>query len=266
MHLKSLMVLVLVLFAIIPVAIAGSFAYTQSYSRVYETCKQDLEERMDYCLRTCEFYNKKVEKDELTKEEAISEIANLLVGLIQPDGTRDITKGLGKGKEGYVGSHYTNGTCAFHSTMKEGQSIYEVEDLTIKEVVTNYVMKAFNRDWHEYEWVDPITKESYSKVMALDYFKPFDLHLAVTATMDEFTYPLKLIRNVIILATIIAGVTGIAVSLFVARGIAKPFTKLSETSSKITKGDLSTRVDTKSPIEEFSSVSGCGTKLIAFYD
>jgi len=96
------MVLVLVLFTIIPVVITGVFAYTQSYNKVYETCKQDLEEMMNFCLRTCEFYNTKVEEGILTKQEAISEIATLLAGPLQPDGTRNMSGSLGKGKSGYV--------------------------------------------------------------------------------------------------------------------------------------------------------------------
>ncbi|HIH98683.1 MAG TPA: hypothetical protein HA346_06785 [Thermoplasmata archaeon] len=67
MKLKSLLLLVLMLFALIPVAFVGSYAYSKSYSGVYEVCRQDLEERMDFCLRACDFYNKKVVKGELTE-------------------------------------------------------------------------------------------------------------------------------------------------------------------------------------------------------
>ena len=94
-----------------------------------------------------------------------------------------------------------------------------------------------------------------SVAICADYFEPFDLHLCIIESMEEFTAPMNIIRSTIITAAIIAGVVGVIVFLFAARGIARPFTNLSDTSSRITQGDLTARADTKSLIEEFSSVS-----------
>jgi hypothetical protein len=213
MRLKSLMVLVLVLFTVIPVAIAGSFAYTQSYKRTYETCKQDLEERLDFCLRTCEFYQEKVKRGELTKQEAISEIADLLAGPLQPDGARDITKSIGKGKEGYPDAAYSNGTFAIHPYM-EGVNIQDITDPEIRKVL-EFKMKATSRKWLTYSWQNPGEEEKYLKIYVVDYFEPFDLHFVVNVVMNEFTHPLKVIRNSVIIAGIIAAAVGIEFSLFV---------------------------------------------------
>jgi PAS domain S-box-containing protein len=246
------MVLVLLLFAIIPATAVGIFTYKQSYDTVYEATKQDLEERMDFCLRTCRFYNEMVRKGEITKEEAISKIADLLAGPLQPDGTRDINQSLGKGKEGYVNADYSNYTFAFHPYRKG--SIYDISDPEIRKSA-ELVPKATSREWHTYKWFNPDEKKYYSKVMVLDYFEPFDLHFCVSTTMDEFIAPILVTRRVSIITIILVGAIALVFSLFEGNKIAKPFIKLSETSAKITKGDLSARVDTKSPIKELSSVS-----------
>jgi PAS domain S-box-containing protein len=252
MRLGSLMVLILVLFAIIPAMAIGIFTYKQGYNKLYDAAKQDLGERMDFCLATCEFYNEKVEKGLLTKEEAINEITTLLCGPKLPNDTRDITKGLGKGKTGYVDARYSNYTLAFQPYWSG--SIYDIPDPKLREA-EEIATKTTSREWLIYKWYNLGEEKYYLKVTVLDYFKPFDLHLAVPATMDEFTAPIFAIRNTIITAVLLVGVIAIAFSLFTGDKIAKPFTKLSETSSKIIKGDLTARVDTKTPIEEFSSVS-----------
>jgi PAS domain S-box-containing protein len=63
------------------------------------------------------------------------------------------------------------------------------------------------------------------------------------------------VRNTILITVGIAAVACAIASLWMGKRIAYSFTKISETSSKITKGDLNVRVDTKTPIKEFQSVS-----------
>jgi PAS domain S-box-containing protein len=62
------------------------------------------------------------------------------------------------------------------------------------------------------------------------------------------------VRNAITIALIVAVVVALGASLFAGKRFAQPLIKLSETSDKITKGNLDARVDTRTPIEEFSSV------------
>jgi methyl-accepting chemotaxis protein len=253
MRLKILLTAVFALLVIIFVMIIGFFFYSHSYTITYDTCKKDLEERMDFCLRTCEFYNEKVEKGELTKQEAIGEIADLLVGPLQPDGNRDITQGLGKGESGYIDAIYSNGTWAFHPYL-EGQNVKDITDPKLKEA-TEVTIKATSREWHEYEWRNPGEAKRYSKVMAIDYFEPFDLHLIISTSLGEFILPVKQIRDATIMDIILVGAIGIIFSLFIAIEIAKPFAKISEASTKITQGDLKARLDVKAPIDEFMIVS-----------
>ncbi|HIH98872.1 MAG TPA: PAS domain S-box protein, partial [Thermoplasmata archaeon] len=251
MRLRKLLGLVFVALILIPLIIAGYFAYTQSYDKVYETCMRDLEERMDYSLRTCEYYNEKIEKGELSKQEALESVADLLAGPLQSDGTRNMSQGLGKGESGYVYAEFSNGTFAFHPSLP-AEGIESVYDLHVKlRAVTELVMHTYNRTSQvEIPWIGK--KGLYA--LFIDYFEPLDLHLCIVESIDEFTAPLTSIRNAIIAAGILAAVVGIALSLVVTRKIAEPFAKLSETSNEIAKGDLSARIDIKSPIKEFSEV------------
>ncbi|HIH97655.1 MAG TPA: hypothetical protein HA346_01410 [Thermoplasmata archaeon] len=125
MRLRTLLGLMLVIFVVVPLVNAGSFAYTKSHNIVCEITRQDLKEKMDFCLRTCEFYNEKVKKGELTQEEAISEIATLLVGSMGGGGTRDESKSLGKGKSGHINGINSDGTWVIQRR-REGKNI---EDL-----------------------------------------------------------------------------------------------------------------------------------------
>jgi hypothetical protein len=233
------MILMLIAFAIVPVTIAGSFSYIQSYDRVYKNCKQDLEERMDFCLRTCDFYNKKVVKGELTEQEAISEIATLLAGPVQPGGNRSISQGLGKGKDGYICASNSQGTYVFHP-YREGQNIRNITELEVRRILES-TTKAESREWDEYKWRNPGEEKYYLKVRTLDYFKPLDLHLSASTTLHEFTYSLRVIKKVIGIAAVATTVVGIGISLIIGHRIAQPFAKLTEASDRIVGGGLSTR-------------------------
>jgi methyl-accepting chemotaxis protein len=252
--LKWALGLVLITFITIPLIVSSLFIYDKSRDRLYEDTKAGLEERMDFCLTLCESYYKKVIEGELTKEQAISEIATLLAGPLMPDGKRDISKGFGKGKEGYIDAINSNGDIVFHPYWEGIKNIYNISDPTVKEA---YKVQAETKTrlWYEYMWLNPGEDKYYKKAQWLDYFEPFDLHFSVNVTMDEFIAPAKKIANIVIIATIIALLIGILASLLISSAIAKPFSDLSEVSSRIIKGDLTARVDTKTPIKEFSIVS-----------
>jgi PAS domain S-box-containing protein len=259
MRLRKLLGLVFAALILIPLVIAGYFAYTQSYDKVYETCMQDLEGRMDYCLRTCEFYNEKTEKGELSKQAALGSIADLLAGPLQPDGTRNTSQGFGKGESGYVFAEFSNGTYAFHPFLP-AQGIRSVYDLPVElRTMTEIVLYTYNRTSQiEIPWIGK--KGLFA--LFIDYFEPLDLHLCIVEPIDEFIAPLTSIKNAIIVAGILAAIIGIVLSLIVTNRIAEPFAKLSETSNEIAKGNLGTRVDIKSPIKEFSEVKSDINRMV----
>jgi methyl-accepting chemotaxis protein len=250
MRLRTLFGLALVLFALVPLVAVGVFSYQKSYDGALKLCERDLEERMDFCLSTCEFYNEAVERGELTKREAVAKVATLLSGPLQ-DGTRDIKEGLGKGETGYISGMDSEGTWVIHPH-REGQNICDLEDKDV-ELRKDWekTMNARNRERYEYEWKNPGEKNYYLKVKVLDYFEPFDLHLSISMTVAEFTLSLEAMKKVIMGSIIVAVAVGVVASLVVAQRISKPFTDLSAASSKIIKGDLGTRIDTKSGVEEF---------------
>jgi PAS domain S-box-containing protein len=259
MRLRKLLGLVFVALILIPLVIAGSFAYTRSYDKVYETCKRDLEERMDYGIRTCEFYNEKKERGELSEQEALECIADLLAGPLQPGGCRDISQGLGKGKGGYVFAEFSNGTFAFHPFFP-AQGVKSVYDLPVElRMMTETVLYTYNRTSQiEIPWV----RKGGLFASFIDYFEPLDLHLCIVEPIDEFTTPLTSIKDAITAAGILAAVVGIVASMIVTHKIAEPFAKLSETSNEIAKGDLGARIDIKSPIKEFSEVKSDINRMV----
>lgn len=63
------------------------------------------------------------------------------------------------------------------------------------------------------------------------------------------------IRNAVILAIVLAVGVCLAISVIIARRVAKLIINLSQTSDKITKGDLSARADIQTSIEEFNSLA-----------
>ena len=112
-------------------------------------------------------------------------------------------------------------------------------------------MNAKNRERYEHKWKNPDEKNYYLKVEVLDYFEPLDLHLSTSMTMEEFTLPLELMKKVIGGSIIVTVAAGVVASLVAAQRISKPFADLSAASSKIIKGDLGARIDTKSRVKEF---------------
>jgi PAS domain S-box-containing protein len=77
--------------------------------------------------------------------------------------------------------------------------------------------------------------------------------VGVVAPVGEVLAP---VRIIILISLIVAVVVASGASLFTGKRIAQPLIKLSKTSNEIAKGDLSARVSTKTPIKEFTEVSG----------
>jgi len=251
MKLRNLIMLVLVLFAVIPVMIAGFFTYHKSCDIVYNVSKKDLEERLDFYLELCDFYGKKVQRNELSREEAIDEIATLVDGPKRDDGTRDLSKGLGKGEKGYMSAWYCNLTYAIHPS-REGQKATDPILVETDERLNKSRTKG--RISFEYEWWNPGEAKSYKKLTVGDYSESLDLVISTNVVLDEFLLPTQELGIIAIIFIAFAIVGSVITSLFGSGVIAKPFTNLSEISSKIIQGDLSARIDISSSIEEFRSV------------
>ena len=118
-----------------------------------------------------------------------------------------MSQGLGKGKTGYVCAINDQGIYVFHP-FREGQHVKEIKDPEVR-ATARTTMNARSREWHEYKWRNPEDEKYYLKVRVLDYFEPFKLHFSVSATMDEFTLPLELIKKVIITAVVGAATAGV---------------------------------------------------------
>jgi PAS domain S-box-containing protein len=188
----------------------------------------------------------------LNNEEAMELLRVIFIGDKQPGNTRDYLHALHKGETGYIWLMDSKGNQIGSANAWEGLNLFEdVEEPTlhksIKEEINN------KSGWHVCLWKEP-SKPAYTEVTAYDYYEPRDLIIGSCANMDEFTAPIKAIGRIALLVALLSGGIGVIASLFVSQGIAKPSIKLSETSSKITKGDLSARVDIKVPINEFRVV------------
>jgi HAMP domain-containing protein len=83
--------------------------------------------------------------------------------------------------------------------------------------------------------------------------------VGVVVPIGEVLVP---VRNAIIIALIVAVLVALGASLFTGKRIAQPLIKLSETSDKIAKGDLTARADTKSTVKEFYSVSNDINRMV----
>ncbi|WP_243359352.1 cache domain-containing protein [Fundidesulfovibrio terrae] len=91
----------------------------------------------------------------------------------------------------------------------------------------------------EYRWPNPVTGEPERQIAFVEHFKPFDLNIALIASMDELTRPgdkLALVQAVIAFGVLMLGLCALYPILL---GISKPLKVLSEEARELPRGNFS---------------------------
>jgi PAS domain S-box-containing protein len=260
MKFRSLSLMLLVVFTVSPVLVAGIVSYFETEDIISQYIKNDLNDKLDYCLTLCDYYGEKVDEGRMSREEAINELAVTLVGPKFPgSNNRDLSKGLRIGNVGYISARYPDLTYVMHPS-DEGQKPTDPTLVKVNKILVQSIKKG--RVDYAYEWIDPQTGAVSTRWTIGDYSKSLGIIISINVSVDELMGPVGEIRNITIAIALLSGFVAILVALFASTLFSKPIEKLSKGCKKIMQGNLSARVEGGSSILEFNEVSDTVNQMV----
>ncbi len=249
MQLNRILIIGFLIASILPALIVGSLSYRTSEEALYNVGKQNLEERAEFAYNLCNFYMEKVHRNDISENQAIEEIATILVGP-KENGTRNWMKGLHVGETGYMGAIDSKGNFIIQP-YHEGKNYKELDDAMLERIIEDFCLKK--APWYEIYWKDPGEKgERY--VGAETYFESWDLIIWASSSLDEFTAPAKEVRNLTIIICLITLILVSIFSLAFSNRISNPLNRLSRISTEMGKGDFSIEIQKIRGYEELKNL------------
>lgn len=233
---------------IIPGLIIGAIGYSISKQELNNLAKTSLKNDVNFALKMIALSNVKVESGELTLEEAQEQVKQQLVGKIDSEGKRPITKDIDIGEYGYMYVLDEKGTLLMHP-VREGDNLYDEQSKDGVFFIRDVIKKSDLQDggYTLYDWALPTdpnklaTKITYSKkdphwnwvVASGSYLSDFNSGANKILTMLSITIGF----------TIVIG--AIFIILF-SRHLGLPLRKIANAVKRIAVGNLTvTNIDVK---------------------
>ncbi|MBN1157088.1 methyl-accepting chemotaxis protein [Candidatus Woesearchaeota archaeon] len=165
------------------------------------------------------------------------------------------------GKTGYIYILNSKGDYVLSlKRQRDGENIWESKDADGNLFIQEIINKAKTLREGEsfvtyYPWQNQGEKKARTKLAAITYEEGSDWTIGASAYVDDFTSGLKKIRTSIILVCFIAILIGSGVAYFFALNIAKPITKIEMIVEKISQGNLTENVDSRTTVKELRGLS-----------
>mgnify|MGYP005814790077 CR=1 FL=1 len=264
MKIHNILIIALLSISILPILIVGTLSYKVNKKTLYNASKQNLEERAKFTKNLCEFYYTKINNNEISKEKAINDIGTILLGP-KNNGKRVTKKGLRNGKSGYIDIARVSDLFCVIDPETEGKFTSEIDNqtLNIENILINTLKNNGNKGFTEYLWKNPNDKEYYTKVTALEYFKPFDWRISSTATLEEFIAPAKVVRNITILITLFTIIIVAIFAILISKKLSSPLNKLTKDIVEISAGNFTLKIPEFKSYNEIRLLGKAFNKMVS---
>lgn len=205
----------------------------------------------------------------VTSYEPIRDAADQIIGMLYVGIPIESVKSLREtimrivvGKTGYVWALDSKGAYVISRHGKrDGEDLSAMKDengnLFIQEMVRKALaLKPGEIGEHHYPWKNPGETEVREKVARFMYFAPWDWIIGVGTAQDEFMETASRLEtsskrsNIILLSVLIISLaTAVLVWIFIAGRITQPIIMLTDAADRMSKGDLSIKIDIDSKDE-----------------
>jgi methyl-accepting chemotaxis protein len=153
------------------------------------------------------------------------------------------------GETGYIYAIDPEGTLQVHPT-KTGSNLMQYD--FIKEICAKGPkLGAGEIGWITYPWINKELGETQArdKIVAYTYFKDWNWIVAVGSYLEEFTSPVKTVRNAIVVMGFFSLVVSLLLGFWMSRGISRPVTQMAKVAQQIALGDVDHDIEVKSKDE-----------------
>jgi len=193
-----------------------------------------------------------VDKWQVTAYQPIRDMHGDIVGVFfcgTPEQSESLRAGLlaeKVGETGYIYAIDSEGTLQVHPA-KEGANISQYD--FIKEIMAKGPkLKAGEIGWIIYPWINKELGETEprNKIVAYTYFADWDWIVAAGSYLEEFTSPVKTVRNTILIIGVLCLALALVMGYFLSRGITQPISRLLNVAKAVSRGDVSQTVEVRS--------------------
>lgn len=228
------------LLLIIPSLTIGIISYSISKQELNILAEKSLKNDVQFSLKMIALANKKVESGELSLEEAQDSVKEELLGKIDKEGKRPITKDIDIGKHGYIYVLDDKGDLLMHPS-KEGENIYDekTEDgvYFIREVIKNG--NTNQGGFTQYNWELPNDENKVAPKITYSKKDPYWNWVVVSGSyLSDFNTGANKILTIIGITLGISTIVGITIMILFSRHLVIPLQKIANAIKNVSHGNL----------------------------
>lgn len=225
---KKLMILFLTIL-LLPLLVSGYITYTKSHQSLTAGALADLQRITALTYQMCVAQQASLQQTELHANTRIPKDSYAVL--------KRIFSQFKIGTTGYLVALNTKGLILIHPT-EEGKNLSDVG--FVREILAKAPqLKDGTVGWMTYEWASKETGETTprAKIVAYTYYEPWDLIIAASATLDEFTAASTAVRSSILWTGLVCLLIGLGVSLWFARQLTRPLVQVGRVLQDIAEGE-----------------------------
>lgn len=238
--LKSKLVVLSAILLIIPMVSIGVFAYVQAKQELSDKGRVILKNAVAQAMDLIDAQKAAVKNGAVPLEDAQESIKQYLLGPMNSEGKRSITKDYNLGENGYFIIYSSEGVEVMHPTI-EGKNVWDVEDKSGKgfKLVQEQIKAAQNGGGYvSYTWELPNSQKTGEKITYQDYDAEWGWVVSAGTYMQDFNSSANVILQSSLLLILITLIIGLAVIFLFSGYMLNPIKALVNKTDQMAGGDL----------------------------
>jgi methyl-accepting chemotaxis protein len=225
---------------IVPMILIGVTSYWQAKQALTSKGEIILKNAVTQAVGLIDAQKQAVARGEISLEDAQEAVKQKLLGPMDAEGKRPISKAVNLGEHGYFVVYSPKGIEIMHPSL-EGQDAWDAEDKSGSglKLVQEQIKAAMNGDGYvSYAWTLPDSEEIGTKLSYQLYDPDWEWIVSAGAYAMDFDAAANGILYNMIIILVITMIVGIVVILLFSNHIAKPIVSITGALVEVSEGNL----------------------------
>ncbi|MDK2867641.1 MAG: hypothetical protein PWP38_1956 [Clostridiales bacterium] len=225
---------------IVPMILIGVTSYWQAKQALTSKGEIILKNAVTQAVGLIDAQKQAVARGEISLEDAQEAVKQKLLGPMDAEGKRPISKAVNLGEHGYFVVYSPKGIEIMHPSL-EGQDVWDAEDKSGSglKLVQEQIKAAMNGDGYvSYAWTLPDSEEIGTKLSYQLYDPDWEWIVSAGAYAMDFDAAANGILYNMIIILVITMIVGIVVILLFSNHIAKPIVSITGALVEVSEGNL----------------------------
>lgn len=239
---RQKLIIISCILLIVPIAVLGTTSYFYAKNQLTQKGETILRNGVQQAMMLIEAKKQEVARGTISLEEAQEEAKTMLLGPMDAEGKRSISKSVDLGGNGYFIVYSTSGDEIMHPTL-EGQNVWDAEDKSgngfkLVQAQIDAAVNGTDGGYVTYAWNLPNSEAIGTKITYQAYDADWGWVVSAGAYEADFNKSAGTILFVILIVLAVSVVIGLAVILVFANHIAKPIGKVSKALLEVSQNNL----------------------------